>query len=465
MSLELQLLLLAWGTLVGLDLVSVPQAMIARPLVAGPIAGAMLGDVATGLQLGVLFELFQYDILPMGATRYPEYGPATVAAVSAAHAATGTLGLGLGALVGLITAMAGGLSLHALRQLNTRAVRRAAAALEAGDPRVLERLHAAGILRDAVRAAVVTAFGLLLAQVVRAYLAGALPPHGVALLNVAAVGAALAAGTAGTRGGGRHHRRVAAMSPPLTRARPGLVRSLLRLFTVQGSWNYERMQGLGIGVAEEPLLRNLRAEVGDDGVAYRAAVARGAHFFNAHPYLCGLAVGAAARAEHDGVPPEQVERLRTALCGPLGSLGDRLVWAGWLPLTSGLALIAVALGLGLRAIVAFVVVYNVGHVALRWWALRAGWRYGAQVAQALREPLLQRATALSAPAMALVVGAALPLVAQYLSSAFFGWARVALAGVVAGGFGLLWWQRARLTGVRLGLALLAVAALAGWLWP
>src|SRR5256884_3458709 len=59
-------------TLVGLDLVSVPQMMIARPLVAGPIAGAMLGDVATGLQLGVLFELFQYDILPMGATRYPE---------------------------------------------------------------------------------------------------------------------------------------------------------------------------------------------------------------------------------------------------------------------------------------------------------------------------------------------------------------------------------------------------------
>ncbi len=159
MSLEVQLVLLAWGTLVGLDLVSVPQMMIARPLVAGPIAGAMLGDVATGPQLGVLFELFQYDILPMGATRYPEYGPATVAAVSAAHAATG---------------------------------------LEAGDPRVLERVHAAGILRDAVRAAVVTALGLVLAQVARAYVAGALPPHGVALLNVAAVGAALAAGTAGT---------------------------------------------------------------------------------------------------------------------------------------------------------------------------------------------------------------------------------------------------------------------------
>ncbi|HEV2750599.1 MAG TPA: PTS sugar transporter subunit IIC [Gemmatimonadales bacterium] len=197
-SLDVQLALLAWGTLVGLDLVSVPQMMIARPIVAGPIAGAILGDVATGIQLGVLFELFQYDILPVGAVRYPEYGPATVAAVSAAHAAAGTLGLGLGAVVGLITAIAGGVSLRAVRRLNTRAVHRAGAALEAGDPRVLERLHVAGILRDGGRAAVVTAVGLALAQLARDSLAGTVPFRGVVLLNVAAVGAALAAGTSGT---------------------------------------------------------------------------------------------------------------------------------------------------------------------------------------------------------------------------------------------------------------------------
>src|SRR5207244_10928421 len=101
---------------------------------------------------------------------------------------------------------------------------------------------------------------------------------------------------------------------------------------------------MGIGGGEEPLLPDLRREGGDDGVAYRAAVARGAHFFNAHPYLCGLAVGAAARAELDGVPPEQVERLRTALCGPLGSLGDRLVWAGGLAVTAGLGAVRVGVG-------------------------------------------------------------------------------------------------------------------------
>jgi len=195
---ELLLGLLVWGTFVGLDLVSVPQMMIARPLVAGPIAGAMLGDVWTGLSLGVLFELFQYEVMPVGAVRYPEYGPATVVAVSAAHAAAGTLGLGLGALVGLISGMAGGMSLHAVRRLNARAVLRATPALEAGDAHVLVRLHTAAILRDAARAALVTALGLGLALLARTYLAGTISVRGVLLLDVAAVGGAVAAGTAGT---------------------------------------------------------------------------------------------------------------------------------------------------------------------------------------------------------------------------------------------------------------------------
>jgi hypothetical protein len=63
---------------------------------------------------------------------------------------------------------------------------------------VLVRLHAAAILGDAVRAALVTALGLAFAQLARAYLPGAITVRGVVLLNVAAVGAALAAGTAGT---------------------------------------------------------------------------------------------------------------------------------------------------------------------------------------------------------------------------------------------------------------------------
>lgn len=244
--------------------------------------------------------------------------------------------------------------------------------------------------------------------------------------------------------------------------KPPLMRCLLRLFTVQGSWNYERMLGIGFGVAEEPLLRGLPA--GEKGEAYRAAVARGTHFFNAHPYLCGMAVGAAARAEHDGVPPEQIERLRTALCGPLGSLGDRLVWAGWLPLNSGLALVGVALGLGWGAIIGFLVLYNIGHVSLRWWALRAGWTYGLRVADALRQPFLRRIGAVVAPAMAVATGAALPLAAGYLGGPFPSWAKALLAGAAVAGVLLLQWRRLRLTGLRLGLVFACAGLVVGWVW-
>ncbi len=198
MSVSDAVLLVGWGTLVGLDLVSVPQMMIARPLVAGAGAGALLGDLPAGLMVGTLFELFQYDVLPVGAVRYPEYGPATVAAVSAAAFLPPAAGLGLGALVGLTVGMLAGLSLHVVRRLNTRAVRAAAPALEAGDPRALVRLHLAGIARDAARAVLVTGVGLGVARVLRHVLAGALPAGDVALLAAAAIGAAVAAGAAGT---------------------------------------------------------------------------------------------------------------------------------------------------------------------------------------------------------------------------------------------------------------------------
>jgi mannose/fructose/N-acetylgalactosamine-specific phosphotransferase system component IIC len=189
--------LVVWGTLVGLDLVSVPQMMIARPIVAGPVAGALLGDLATGLALGVVFELFQYDILPVGAARYPEYGPATVAAVSAAHGAGGVAGLGLGTCVGLVTGYLGGIGIQVVRRLNSRATHAVAARLEAGDTRALVRLHLAGIGRDALRAALVTLGGLVLAALVQGVLARALAVRGVALLDATAGGAALAAGAAG----------------------------------------------------------------------------------------------------------------------------------------------------------------------------------------------------------------------------------------------------------------------------
>jgi len=186
------------------------------------------------------------------------------------------------------------------------------------------------------------------------------------------------------------------------------VAMLLRLMTLQGSYNYETMIGNGIAFSMEPALRLLPGGRGGD--AYRDAMARQSRYFNAHPYFAAVAVGALARAELSLESPERIERFRTAACGPLGSVGDRLVWAAWLPLCSLIALAAFGLGARASVVVAtFLVVYNAGHFALRIWALNVGWRDGLGVASALAAPLFRKGPAVLTRAAALLAGIAIPL--------------------------------------------------------
>lgn len=198
--------LVAWGTLVGLDLVSVAQTMIARPFVAGGVAGVLLGDPMAGLRAGVLLELFALDVLPVGAARYPDYGPATIAATVVLAGAPWELSLGLAGTVGLLVSVLGGWSLQQLRRMNAAAVQRHAAALAAGESGAIRRLQYAGILRDAVRSALLTAVGLAGAWAAQRWLT--LDRRTAVALTLVVIGAGLAATIGGAlRSAGRGQRR------------------------------------------------------------------------------------------------------------------------------------------------------------------------------------------------------------------------------------------------------------------
>lgn len=187
------------------------------------------------------------------------------------------------------------------------------------------------------------------------------------------------------------------------------LRVFLRSFTIQGSWNYRTLVGTGFAYA---LLPVLRAVHGSSNPALRSAVDRQAGLFNTHPYLCGIALGAVARLEEEGASPELIDRFKAALRGSLGTLGDRLVWAGWRPACMLLALVMWLAGLPWYAAAGtFLITYNAGHLVLRWWALAAGLKAGRNVAQRVRmaglEPLRDRI----AGGAALLLGCALPLLA------------------------------------------------------
>jgi mannose/fructose/N-acetylgalactosamine-specific phosphotransferase system component IIC len=198
--------LLAWGVVAGLDLVSTPQALLSRPLVVGLGAGALLGDIPTGLQVGLLLELFALDVLPVGASRYPDYGAATIGAVVlATRLGPWYQSLGVAAFYGLLLAALGGWSLAWHREGAGRALRAHAAGLAAGDQRTLARLHWRGVAMDAVRSLLLTLVAVLGAFVLARRVD--VSPSRFALVSAVAVGAGLAAAFGGAlRSAGRGSR-------------------------------------------------------------------------------------------------------------------------------------------------------------------------------------------------------------------------------------------------------------------
>ncbi|HWP38211.1 MAG TPA: hypothetical protein VNL18_11730, partial [Gemmatimonadales bacterium] len=114
---------------------------------------------------------------------------------AAASGAPDVFGLGPGILLGLAVAYLGQGSIHAARRRNAVDVRAEEAALDAGDPAAIRRVHMRGIGRDALRALIVTAVGLLGALALRT-----MPPIGVrgsALLQLVSLGAAIGVASLG----------------------------------------------------------------------------------------------------------------------------------------------------------------------------------------------------------------------------------------------------------------------------
>jgi mannose/fructose/N-acetylgalactosamine-specific phosphotransferase system component IID len=144
------------------------------------------------------------------------------------------------------------------------------------------------------------------------------------------------------------------------------------------------MIGGGFAFALLPVLRRVF-----EGAKLQDAVRRHAEHFNSHPYLAGLALGATAKLESDGSDPELVRRFKLAIKGPLGGLGDALVWAAWLPTTALLGVVAYFAGAPPWLCVAvFLIPYNLGHLALRMWGFNVGLTWGHDVGRVLREAAL-----------------------------------------------------------------------------
>ena len=151
------------GAVLGLDAVSFPQAMLSRPIVASTLGGAVVGDPLSGLLAGAALEFVALETLPVGASRYPEWGSASVVGGALigtyGEASAGALSVTLFAAIA--TGWIGGWTMVQMRGLNAAMARRFRAGINAGSPNAVVGLQFAGLFADFLRGGALTLVALI----------------------------------------------------------------------------------------------------------------------------------------------------------------------------------------------------------------------------------------------------------------------------------------------------------------
>ncbi len=160
----------------------------------------------------------------------------------------------------------------------------------------------------------------------------------------------------------------------------------LRTLSLQGSWNTQRMQNLGLVYALLPWLRQAKLPVREA----RQFCRRHYEYFNTNPYYANLLIGGLLRLEEenrraDGAMLKVVRNFKDSLGRALASLGDQFVWLGLQPALLVVASLAAAVGfywVPLALLAVFTLVQLVGRYRVLTW----GYDLGLEIADRLASP-------------------------------------------------------------------------------
>jgi mannose/fructose/N-acetylgalactosamine-specific phosphotransferase system component IIC len=157
------------GGVVAIDGTSVGQFMVSRPFVAAILGGWVVGSPENGALVGLVLESFHLGVRPVGAARYPEGGPAAVAAGAVYASVDPTAAMLIIVTIGaLMLEWVGGETIHYMRLANVGIVNRMGSSPKAGS---LERSHIASIGVDFGRGVLIVTAGTALLATVAPYLA------------------------------------------------------------------------------------------------------------------------------------------------------------------------------------------------------------------------------------------------------------------------------------------------------
>ena len=170
------------------------------------------------------------------------------------------------------------------------------------------------------------------------------------------------------------------------------------------------MQNLGFAFSVLPGLRRLYP----DRTEREMAVRRHLEFYNSHPYMASFVLGAIIKMEErhsqgENIQVDDILVFKKALVGPMGALGDSFFWASWRPVMGALAA-ALALTGWVFAPIAFLLIYNIPHLYVKFFGFRQGYLLDRRVVERIRKYDLFRYSAYLKSFMLIILGAMIPVV-------------------------------------------------------
>jgi PTS system mannose-specific IID component len=161
-----------------------------------------------------------------------------------------------------------------------------------------------------------------------------------------------------------------------------LAKVVVRSLFLQGSWNFERLQSLGVLYTMAPALRFFYR--GEDLVA---AGKRHLEYFNTHPFMASPILGAILDLEQRHSRGEEVsvgvQDFRRMVMAPYAAIGDAFFWGAIRPLAAAVALFLAFLG-SLWAPVVYLLLFNLPHLWFRVAGLLGGYSLGLRIVEIIQ---------------------------------------------------------------------------------
>lgn len=153
-----------------------------------------------------------------------------------------------------------------------------------------------------------------------------------------------------------------------------------RSFTLLGSFNYERMEGLGFLYAVYPVLKKIYK---DDDEGLKAAMHRHIAAFNMTvapaPFVMGITIAMEEMAQKEqNFDVASINAIKVALMGPLSGIGDTFFWGIFRIIACAIA-VSFAQDGNLLAPFVLLVLFNIPNVLTRWFGLFIGYKNGSQM--------------------------------------------------------------------------------------